>query len=88
MRLFARYLFWQAAGALTLILLSLTGVVWIATALKQLNVVTGEGQAALEFIKMTLLAIPNLMAIISLPDVSFNTSGSGGGDGGRRRRRG
>ena len=33
-------------------------------------------------------AFPNLMAIISLPDVSFNTSGSGGGDGGRRRRRG
>ena len=65
MRLFARYLFWQAAGALVLILLSLTGVVWIATALKQLNVVTGEGQQAWQFIKMTLLAIPNLMAIIA-----------------------
>ena len=65
MRLFARYLFGQAAAALVLILLSLTGVVWIATALKQLNVVTGEGQQALQFIKMTLLAIPNLMAIIA-----------------------
>jgi lipopolysaccharide export system permease protein len=65
MRLFARYLFGQAAGALVLILLSLTGVVWIATALKQLNVVTGEGQQALQFIKMTMLAIPNLMAIIA-----------------------
>ncbi len=29
---------------------------------------------------------PNLMGIVTLPDVSFNTSGSGG-DGGRRRRR-
>jgi uncharacterized 2Fe-2S/4Fe-4S cluster protein (DUF4445 family) len=28
-----------------------------------------------------------LMSIVTLPDVSFNTSGSGG-DGGRRRRRG
>jgi lipopolysaccharide export system permease protein len=65
MRIFARYLFGQAAGALVLILLSLTGVVWIATALKQLNVVTGEGQQAWQFIKMTLLAIPNLMAIIA-----------------------
>ena len=65
MRLFARYLFGQAAGALVLILLSLTGVVWIATALKQLNVVTSEGQQAWQFIKMTLLAIPNLMAIIA-----------------------
>lgn len=65
MRIFARYLFGQTAAALTLILLSLTGVVWIATALKQLNVVTGEGQQALQFIKMTMLAIPNLMAIIA-----------------------
>ncbi len=31
---------------------------------------------------------PNLKALVTLPDVSFNTSGSGGGDGGRRRRRG
>lgn len=32
---------------------------------------------------------PNLMGVVALPDVSFNTSGSGsGGDGGRRRRRG
>ncbi len=30
---------------------------------------------------------PNLMGIVTLPDVSFNTSGSGG-EGGRRRRRG
>jgi uncharacterized 2Fe-2S/4Fe-4S cluster protein (DUF4445 family) len=31
---------------------------------------------------------PELSAIVTVPDVSFNTSGSGGGDGGRRRRRG
>ena len=31
---------------------------------------------------------PELAAIVTLPDVSFNTSGSGGDDGGRRRRRG
>ncbi len=31
---------------------------------------------------------PELMQIVTLPDVSFNTSGSGGGDGGRKRRRG
>ena len=33
-------------------------------------------------------AFPNLTALVTLPDVSFNTSGGGGGDGGRRRRRG
>ncbi|MGB7262518.1 MAG: ASKHA domain-containing protein [Albidovulum sp.] len=31
---------------------------------------------------------PELMKIVTLPDVSFNTSGSGGGEGGRKRRRG
>jgi uncharacterized 2Fe-2S/4Fe-4S cluster protein (DUF4445 family) len=31
---------------------------------------------------------PNLSGLVTLPDVSFNTAGSGGSDGGRRRRRG
>ncbi|MCL7407011.1 ASKHA domain-containing protein [Paradonghicola geojensis] len=31
---------------------------------------------------------PNLLSIVDLPDVSFNTAGSGGEAGGRRRRRG
>jgi lipopolysaccharide export system permease protein len=65
MKLFGRYLFRQVLGALLLILLSLTGVVWIATALKQLNVVTSQGQEAWAFFQLTLLAIPNLMAIIA-----------------------
>lgn len=61
----SRYLFRQAAGAVLLILLSLTGVVWIALALRQLNLVTSQGQDAWLFIKMTLLALPNLMALIA-----------------------
>ena len=65
MTIFGRYLFRQTAGALILILLSLTGVVWIALALKQLNLVTSEGQSALMFLKMTTLAIPNLMVLIA-----------------------
>ncbi len=65
MSLFGRYMFRQAAGAFLLVLLSLTGVVWIATALKQLTLLTSQGQDAFVFIKMTLLAIPNLMALIA-----------------------
>lgn len=65
MRLFSRYVFRQAAGALVLILLSLTTVVWIAVALKQLNLVTNQGQEAWLFFKMTLLALPSLMALIA-----------------------
>lgn len=65
MSLFGRYMFRQASGAFLMILLSLTGIVWIATALKQLTLLTSQGQDAFVFIKMTLLAIPNLMALIA-----------------------
>ncbi len=65
MSIFGRYVFRQAAGALVLILLSLSGVVWIALALRQLNLVTSEGQNALTFIKMTTLALPNMMGMIA-----------------------
>jgi lipopolysaccharide export system permease protein len=65
MTIFGRYLFRQTAGALVLILSSLTGVVWIALALKQLNLVTSEGQSAWTFFKMTTLALPNLMVLIA-----------------------
>lgn len=60
-----RYIFRQTSGAVLLILLSLTGIVWIALALRQLNLVTSQGQDAWLFIKMTLLALPNLMALIA-----------------------
>jgi len=65
MSIFGRYVFRQASGALVLILLSLSGVVWIALALRQLNLVTTEGQDAFTFIKMTTLALPNMMGLIA-----------------------
>jgi lipopolysaccharide export system permease protein len=65
MGLFSRYLFRQVVAAILLILSSLTGVVWIATALKQLNIVTSQGGETAQFLQMTVLAIPNLMAIIA-----------------------
>jgi lipopolysaccharide export system permease protein len=65
MKIFSRYVFRQSAGALLLILLSLSGVVWIALALRQLDVVTSQGQDTLMLLAMTTLALPNLMAIIA-----------------------
>ena len=44
-------------------------IVWIALALRQFNVVTSQGQDTWTLIKMTTLALPNLMAIIA--PVSF-----------------
>lgn len=65
MRLISRYVFGQAAGALWLILSSLGGIVWIALALQQLDVVTAKGNDALMLIKITSLALPNLLAVIA-----------------------
>jgi len=50
---------------LLIILLSLSAIVWIALALRQLNVVTAQGQDAWMLFKMTTLALPKLMAIIA-----------------------
>lgn len=64
-RILSRYVFWQAAGALVLILVSLTTVVWIAVALRQLELMTNQGQGATRFLIMTALAIPSLLAVIA-----------------------
>jgi lipopolysaccharide export system permease protein len=65
MTIFERYVFRQAGGALLIILLSLSGIVWVALALRQLNVVTSQGQDVWMLVRMTTLALPNLMAIIA-----------------------
>jgi lipopolysaccharide export system permease protein len=65
MRIFSRYVFRQAASSFLLILVSLTGIVWIALALRQFNVVTSQGQDTWMLIRVTSLAVPNLMAIIA-----------------------
>ena len=65
MSIFGRYVFGQAFAAMTLILLSLCGVVWIALALRQLKLVTSKGQDTLTLLTMTTLAVPNLMALVA-----------------------
>lgn len=65
MRSITRYFFGQALAATLLVLSSLTGVVWIAVALRQLNLVTSQGQDAWTFLAMTTLALPNFIALIA-----------------------
>jgi lipopolysaccharide export system permease protein len=60
-----RYVFRQAAGALLLILISLTTIVWIGVALRQLELMTNQGQDVLRFLAMTALAVPNLLAFVA-----------------------
>jgi lipopolysaccharide export system permease protein len=65
MTIFSRYVFRQTSSALMLVLLSLTGIVWISLALRELNVVTSHGQSALTLIKMTTLGLPSFVAVIT-----------------------
>src|SRR5688572_22848893 len=65
MTIFSRYVFRQTSGALLLVLLSLTGIVWITLALRELNVVTAHGQSAVTLVKMTTLGLPNFTAVIT-----------------------
>ncbi len=65
MTIFSRYVFRQTSSALLLVLLSLTGIVWISLALRELNVVTSQGQSALTLIKMTTLGLPSFVAVIT-----------------------
>lgn len=63
--LFGRYMFRQAANAFLVILLTLTSVVWLATVLKELNLITSQGQGILLFLQMTMLSLPSLIALIA-----------------------
>jgi lipopolysaccharide export system permease protein len=65
MTILSRYIFRQATGAVLLILISLTVVVWVAVAMRQLEVLTSQGQSGLVFLKMTFLALPTLMGFIA-----------------------
>lgn len=65
MQIFSRYVFRQTASALLLIVSALSGIVWIALALRQLKVVTSSGSDAWTLIAMTTLALPNLFAFIA-----------------------
>lgn len=63
--LFGRYVFRQVASSFLVILLTLMSIVWLATALKQLDLLTSKGQSFGLFLTITSLALPNLMAVIS-----------------------
>ncbi len=65
MTLFSRYMLRQVTNAFLVILLTLTCIVWLATALKQLDLITSQGQGLLLFFQMTMLSLPSLVALIA-----------------------
>lgn len=65
MDIIGRYIFRQTASSLVMILVTLTLIVWMTTALRQLSLMTNQGQSFLIFLKITSLAMPNLIAIVA-----------------------
>lgn len=65
MDLFGRYIFRQLTGSFMLILVTLTTIIWLSSALAKLSLLTTKGQSVFMLLKITSLALPALMAIIA-----------------------
>ncbi|MBL8574959.1 MAG: LPS export ABC transporter permease LptF [Hyphomicrobiaceae bacterium] len=65
MKLIERYIFGRVAVAFFMTLGTLTGLVWITQALRELDLITAKGQTILVFIQLTLLAVPFLIMVIA-----------------------
>jgi lipopolysaccharide export system permease protein len=65
MSAFDRYIFRKTFGAFLLILISLTTVIWLTHALREIDLMTNQKQTVLTFIGITGLLIPMLMMVIA-----------------------
>jgi lipopolysaccharide export system permease protein len=63
--LIGRYLLRTMVVAAIACLVSLTLVIWITSALRELNLMTGKGQTILVFLRFTLLSLPALVVVIA-----------------------
>jgi lipopolysaccharide export system permease protein len=59
------YIFRTTFGAFLVVLISLTAVIWVTQALRDLDIVTNQGQTILVFIGITGLIIPLLVLVIA-----------------------
>lgn len=60
-----RYIFRTTLASFALVLVSLTGVIWITQALRGIDLMTSQGQTILTFLGITGLIIPVLVLIIA-----------------------
>ena len=61
----SRYIFRTTFGAFTLVLVSLTAVIWVTQALRDFDLMTSQGQTILVFVGITGLIIPLLIMVIA-----------------------
>lgn len=65
MNILERYVARRLLASLALVIIVLTATVWLSQAVRQFDLVTNRGQAFVTFFNLTLLILPQLIAIIS-----------------------
>src|SRR6201994_2685201 len=60
-----KYIFRTTLASFALVLVSLTGVIWITQALRGIDLMTSQGQTIITFLGLTSLIIPALVLIIA-----------------------
>lgn len=65
MSLIERYIFRIAGGAFLACLGALTAVIWLTQALREMNLITGQGQTLFIFFQVTLFGLPALVMVIA-----------------------
>ena len=60
-----KYIFRTTLASFALVLVSLTGVIWITQALRGIDLMTSQGQTIVTFLGLTSLVIPALILIIA-----------------------
>lgn len=61
----ARYIFRTTTTAFFVVLVSLTGVIWVTQALRDIDLMTNRGQSIIAFLGITGLLVPMLIMIIA-----------------------
>lgn len=65
MKTFERYVFRRLTLAFVMALSALSGVVWATQALRELDLVTSKGQTIVQFVGITMLAMPFLVLAVA-----------------------
>jgi lipopolysaccharide export system permease protein len=60
-----RYIFRTSFHGFVVVLVSLTAVIWVTQILRQIDLITSQGQTVLAFFSITSLIIPSLMLVLA-----------------------
>jgi lipopolysaccharide export system permease protein len=60
-----RYIFRTSLGAFFAVMVCLTALIWVTQALREVELMTNQGQTALVFLQITALIIPNLLVLLA-----------------------